>query len=1167
DIDKLASFQGEVADVGFSGIWAPAVPSGTSEAGTPAGVAILARTSITITEPPFTKDPVLYPGRLVAAHVHWGARGGLVILSLYLVDSVGLDDQNKRILWTLASYLAKLEAAQMDYIARGDFKMGMEKLEDSSLADIEALFAVPRATTRRPSQVEKGSTIDYFMKSANLAPRAREPWVQEDGTTSPHLPVHLELATDDLDLKIRVPVMPFAIPAVPPVGCARGVEDWGPALAAVRAAADSQGLLPAWDKVLTTVESELLDRYDIVGARRRLHTGRAGEIETTLKSVKWVPPARRVRLGREAQAIKVAARRARHLMGVRAYIQKALLLLHKPELTCALAPRSFSKVAAFLLEAKAYLAKKCSHTTILSHLTSEEQAFFRGGICVLSRDDFEDVAGKIVERCKKRHDKLEEVKQAACVSFAKGSFVRGASRAHRITKTKELQSVLATSEQFIAWQGILAGCSHACFLVPVLLYRLLAGVRSSSVIPRALNDDISLQWIAPSLQQLEHLRKVATRFREGAKSLGIIIQVEKSGYVPPCASVALACKKYGGAKGLKCKNWIRNLGHDLCGARKVRRLTSQRLAGTFARRRRLQMLQKVTGKKVVGLWKTGLLPSAGHGAGVADLSDKHLQQIRADAGRLVGARSGSSSLALYLATQKAKEFDPIYMASCDIICRYAATVWEQRTSLSKLHNAWAHITTQMVRQDKATWTYARGPISATILTLWRINWHMYSSTALVNDRDEKFNLMAISPRDLRYHVVEAIERWQGRRIMSRFEHPLGENAELWVGAYVSVAVPSRQAKYDMKLAGSAACLARGAPSDSPGHMFFGCEVLAPADDTEVAGEGVPDKFVEIRDFMHGKGLQISFGEFEVTTGLPTYFWGDWNTEELQFGNVVYTDGSGLASAIPEIRRCGWAAAQMAAQGWPLRAVYGPLPGPLQTVGRSERFALLMAVRHFGTKLEVVLTDLLALESEVYEVIYKAEIVFAKKVSSYIGWAMQRTLKAGKWEPAVSDAPWRPKDGKQLPVQVTSHAVAKLRDGSVVCRRCARRTSSGSTDAWNFYLRAPCMVNRVDELRTEAMIQFCGATCVQVSAAGAFAMDALGRAGRGSEAEGWEPNAGGRGSLEGAEDQERRAGSQGSETRPGVDRAVELLVSEWHSTDVHVCNGHRLRRAGPTVFCE
>eukprot|EP00959_Pyramimonas_sp_CCMP1952_P144525 3025191-Pyramimonas_sp.AAC.1 len=76
--------------------------------------------------------------------------------------------------------------------------------------------------------------------------------------------------------------------------------------------------------------------------------------------------------------------------------------------------------------------------------------------------------------------------------------------------------------------------------------------------------------------------------------------------------------------------------------------------------------------------------------------------------------------------------------------------------------------------------------------------------------------------------------------MSRFEHPLGENAELWVrarrqcigakAAAVSegptasslrahwAGVPwTRQAECDMQLAVSTACLARGAPSDSSGR--------------------------------------------------------------------------------------------------------------------------------------------------------------------------------------------------------------------------------------------------------------------------------------------------------------------------------------------------------------
>ena len=87
------------------------------------------------------------------------------------------------------------------------------------------------------------------------------------------------------------------------------------------------------------------------------------------------------------------------------------------------------------------------------------------------------------------------------------------------------------------------------------------------------------------------------------------------------------------------------------------------------------MYQRATGRKVLCLWKTGLLPSAGHGAGVSGLSDAHLSLVRAEAGRLTGARQGSSSLTLFLATQRAKEFDPIYMATCDLVCRYAATVW------------------------------------------------------------------------------------------------------------------------------------------------------------------------------------------------------------------------------------------------------------------------------------------------------------------------------------------------------------------------------------------------------------------------------------------------------------------------------------------------------------
>ena len=107
----------------------------------------------------------------------------------------------------------------------------------------------------------------------------------------------------------------------------------------------------------------------------------------------------------------------------------------------------------------------------------------------------------------------------------------------------------------------------------------------------------------------------------------------------------------------------------------------------------------------------------------------------------------------------------------------------------------------------------------------------------------------------------------------------------------------------------------------------------------------------------------------------------------------------------------------------------------------------------------------------YEEIYKVERQFAKNVASYIAWAMQRTLKVGLWEPAESDAPRKIAGAGMAPVQITSHSIAKLSDGSYTCRRRARSTARRSVAAWNLFLRTPCQATRLDGLRAEAMIQF------------------------------------------------------------------------------------------------
>ncbi|CAK0842037.1 unnamed protein product, partial [Prorocentrum cordatum] len=68
------------------------------------------------------------------------------------------------------------------------------------------------------------------------------------------------------------------------------------------------------------------------------------------------------------------------------------------------------------------------------------------------------------------------------------------------------------------------------------------------------------------------------------------------------------------------------------------------------------------------------------------------------------------------------------------------------------------------------------------------------------------------------------------------------------------------------------------------------------------------------------------------------------------------------SAVPEVRRAGWAIVQLCADLLPARALVGNVVGPIQTVGLAERTAALQAVR-VNPDLKVFVSDLLSLVRE------------------------------------------------------------------------------------------------------------------------------------------------------------------------------------------------------------
>eukprot|EP00959_Pyramimonas_sp_CCMP1952_P399849 8377881-Pyramimonas_sp.AAC.1 len=89
---------------------------------------------------------------------------------------------------------------------------------------------------------------------------------------------------------------------------------------------------------------------------------------------------------------------------------------------------------------------------------------------------------------------------------------------------------------------------------------------------------------------------------------------------------------------------------------------------------------------------------------------------------------------------------------------------------------------------------------------------------------------------------------------------------------------------------------------------------------------MPAEVLERRDFLKGLGEsglgRPDWDTPELAFGLPSHpirlppddppcpmlAWGA--TNEVWGRRVVYTDGSGLANASPELRRCGWAVVEL-----------------------------------------------------------------------------------------------------------------------------------------------------------------------------------------------------------------------------------------------------------------
>ncbi|CAK0909210.1 unnamed protein product, partial [Prorocentrum cordatum] len=201
----------------------------------------------------------------------------------------------------------------------------------------------------------------------------------------------------------------------------------------------------------------------------------------------------------------------------------------------------------------------------------------------------------------------------------------------------------------------------------------------------------------------------------------------------------------------------------------------KRMKAVRERKHRLLMLRRAVRRKASTLWRTGLMPSARHGAGVSGLADAPLREMRSLAAVLNG-RSNKRHVGVtaYLLTHPSEEYDPVYHATLDLVLNYAAWVWDGRTSPSRLQRAWTALHERAV---PISWADAKGPLAATWLTLKRLAWDMKAPHILQGDLGSQYDLHRVRPADLRPFLMQGVQRWQHDRFTSHMYAHAG--APIW----------------------------------------------------------------------------------------------------------------------------------------------------------------------------------------------------------------------------------------------------------------------------------------------------------------------------------------------------------------------------------------------------
>ena len=248
----------------------------TEREGVSSGTAIFARKAIGM-EQVIEDSWVLVPGRATAAKLCMGPKGGMVVISVYLIDSIGPVEENWQSLLRVAEFISSLE---VPWICGADWNCSSVALAESGWLQLVGGCVLAGPDSIGTCRTRSGwySNIDYFVVPVTLEPAVSFSRVVMGSFIKTHRPVQVCMVGQPRQLMVRKlkPIAQF--PQQPPAYPSRCPHTWPsrvpPVVSGLTAEGSQQVLDDTCRYVMDNVEKELIGLYDVPEVEAPSHCGR-----------------------------------------------------------------------------------------------------------------------------------------------------------------------------------------------------------------------------------------------------------------------------------------------------------------------------------------------------------------------------------------------------------------------------------------------------------------------------------------------------------------------------------------------------------------------------------------------------------------------------------------------------------------------------------------------------------------------------------------------------------------------------------------------------------------------------------------------------------------------------------------------------------------------------